>query len=93
MCVWFCQGCHWTICVGCACGCEVAAKKKQDEEDAAKKKAQEDEEAARKRAQEDEEAAKKKQDEEDATEGFCNSYIEDRCWLMLTETGSHRISF
>ena len=70
MCVWFCQGCHWTICVGCACGCEVAAKKKQDEDDAAKKKAQEDEEAARKKAQEDEEAATKKRDEEDATEGF-----------------------
>ena len=24
VCVWFCPECHWTICVGCACGCEVS---------------------------------------------------------------------
>ena len=23
-CVWFCQDCQWTICVGCACGCEFS---------------------------------------------------------------------
>jgi len=24
LCVWFCQDCHWTICMGCACGCEFS---------------------------------------------------------------------